>query len=209
MLLADRLEPYRGQDAVVLALPRGGVPVAAKIAARLIAPLDLLLVRKIGLPQQPELAMGAVVDGGEPIVVRNSEVLRYAGVSRATFNEVYRRELAELERRRRAYLGDRRPVDVTDRTVIVVDDGIATGATMRAGVRALKRRRPSRIIVAVPVAAADTAEALRRSADEVICLSEPTDMDAIGQYYRDFSQTSDEEVMALLRERKGASSARA
>lgn len=205
--MAARLDAYRGQKAVVLALPRGGVPVAAEIAGRLAAPLDLLLVRKIGLPRQPELAMGAVVDGSDPIVVRNSDVLRHAGVSRAAFNEVYRVELAELERRRLAYLGDRKPLDVSRRPVIVVDDGIATGTTMRAAVRALARRRPSLIVVAVPVAAADTAAALRRTADEVVCLSEPTDMDAIGNYYDDFTQTGDDEVRALLGEREGVTSA--
>ena len=153
--LAHALMRYRAEKPVVLALPRGGVPVAAEVAAALDAPLDLLFVRKIGVPMQPELAMGAVTDGGEPLIVRNQDVIELAGVTEDEFAAVTRRELAEIERRRRIYAGDRPIVDVTGRTVIVVDDGIATGATTRAGLQAVRARSPKRLVLAVPVAPTD------------------------------------------------------
>lgn len=196
--LADALEHLRGQPVVVLALPRGGVPVAAEIAARLAAPLDLLLVRKIGVPWQPELAMGAVVDGAEPIIVRNEDIIRLAGISQSQFEAVCQREVAEIERRRRRYLAGRPPADVAGKVVIVVDDGIATGATVRAALRGLAGRRPGRIVLAVPVAPPDTIIQFEALADEVICLAQPQHFAAIGAHYRDFRQLDDDEVIAVL-----------
>jgi putative phosphoribosyl transferase len=196
--LAEALQHHRGENAVVLALPRGGVPVAVEIARALAAPLDLLIVRKIGVPEQPELAMGAVVDGADPIVVRNEDVLALTGVSDETFDAVCATELAEIERRRARYLADRKPTDVAGRIAIVVDDGLATGATMRAGLRALAKRQPKRIVLAVPVAPPDTLDAMRREADEVVCLETPAFFSAIGSHYRDFTQVEDAEVVAAL-----------
>lgn len=196
--LADALEGYAGRDAVVLALPRGGVPVAAEVASRLGAPLDLLIVRKIGVPYQPELAMGAVVDGAAPVVVRNEDVIRGADVTQGEFDRVRDRELAEIERRRARYLAGRRPVEVAGRTVIVVDDGIATGATVRAAIRGLRRKKPAEIVLAVPVAPPDTVAMLEEEADRVVCLEQPSFFEAIGLHYRDFRQVADEEVIATL-----------
>ena len=196
--LADALERYKTEDVAVLALPRGGVPVAAEVAARLGAPLDLLLVRKIGVPVQPELAMGAVIDGPEPLVVRNEEVIRMAKISDSAFRQVQMRELAEIERRRERYTGGRTPIALEGRVAIVVDDGIATGATVRAAIRGLRRRRPSRIVVAVPVAPPDTVASLEQEADEVVCLEQPVHFAAIGQFYLDFRQVDDEEVIRYL-----------
>src|SRR5579859_6916451 len=150
--LAKALSEYKGRNAVVLALPRGGVPVAAEVAAALDASLDLILVRKLGVPAEPELAMGAVVDGAAPIVVRNDDVIRITDVGEAEFYAARDAELAEIERRRRRYLGDRERADVAGRTAIVIDDGIATGATIRAALRATRMRRPKKLVVAVPVA---------------------------------------------------------
>jgi len=196
--LAAALEAYRGERPVILALPRGGVPVAAEIATALDAPLDLILVRKVGVPFQPELAMGAVVDGGKPIIVRNEDVIGSIGVSEADFQSVCQKELAEVERRRQRYLGNRAPVDVTDRTVIVVDDGLATGATTRAALRAIWRRRPRKVVLAVPVAPSDTLADMRAEADDVVCLESYEFFGAIGAYYVDFNQVSDEEVTTAL-----------
>jgi putative phosphoribosyl transferase len=158
------------------------------------APLDLILVRKIGAPMQPELAMGAVANGGVPIVVRNEEVIRLAGIDEAEFDAVRDRELAEIERRRRLYLGNRTPADVEGHTAIVIDDGVATGATTRAALRATRLRRPSRLVLAVPVAPTETLVALREEADEVVCLEDHEAFGAIGFYYTDFRQLSDQEV---------------
>ncbi len=206
--LADALEEWRGRDTVILALPRGGVPVATEVARRLEAPLDLLLVRKIGVPSQPELAMGAVVDGSDPIVVRNEDVIRASDIGEETFQTVCRREHEELERRRKRYLGDRTPLDIKGRTAIVIDDGIATGATVRAAIRGLRRRDPAAIVVAVPVAPPDAVAALRAEADEVVCLEQPAFFGAIGAFYDDFLQLTDEEVIATLEEFGGANAAR-
>jgi putative phosphoribosyl transferase len=196
--LAAALARYRHQQVVVLALPRGGVPVAAEIAAALGAPLDLVLVRKIGVPQQPELAMGAVVDGAQPLVVRNEDVIAAAEISRAEFDAVCADELAEIERRRQRYL-DRRPrVDVAGRIAIVVDDGVATGATTRAALRATRQRKPAKLVLAVPVAPAESLAAMREEADEVVCLEDHELFGAIGCYYADFHQISDAEVIATL-----------
>jgi putative phosphoribosyl transferase len=196
--LAQALLPYRERRPVVLALPRGGVPVAAEVAAELHAPLDLVLVRKIGVPAQPELAMGAVVDGGAPIVVRNDDVIALAGVTEAEFNAIRDRELAEIERRRRLYLGSRAPAPVEGRVAIVIDDGVATGATTRAALRAIRLRGPAQLVLAVPVAATDTLAALRTEADEVVCLEDHISFGAIGFYYADFRQLSDREVKDII-----------
>lgn len=196
--LAAALTKYRDLDPVILALPRGGVPVAAEVAARLGAPLDIILVRKVGVPFQPELAMGAVVDGGAPLVVRNEDVIRLAGIDEADFQAVCDRELAEIERRRQRYLGSRERVDVADRIAIVVDDGIATGATTRAALRATRMRNPRRLILAVPVAPTDSLAVMREEADDVVCLEDYTSFGAIGFYYSDFGQVSDETVIEIL-----------
>lgn len=196
--LATALAKYKDRDPVILALPRGGVPVAAEVAARFNAPLDLILVRKVGVPFQPELAMGAVVDGGAPLVVRNEDVIRLAGIDDADFKAVCDRELAEIERRRQRYLGSRERVEVAGRTAIVIDDGIATGATTRAALRATRMRKPKRLILAVPVAPTDSLAMMRHEADDVVCLEDYTSFGAIGFYYSDFWQVSDEEVIELL-----------
>lgn len=196
--LAGALAAYKGQAVVVFALPRGGVPVAAEVARALSAPLDLLLVRKIGAPMQPELAVGAVVDGPDPIVVRNEEVLRLTGTTAEEFDAICARERAEIERRRKLYLAGRPPHDPKDKIAIVVDDGIATGATMRAALQATRRRKPGKLVLAVPVAAADSLESLAREADETVCLETPPDFFAIGAYYADFRQLKDADVVALL-----------
>jgi predicted phosphoribosyltransferase len=197
--LAAALAAYKGEQPVVLALPRGGVPVAAEVAAVLNGPLDLILVRKIGVPFQPELAMGAVVDGGAPMIVRNEDVIRLAGISESDFQSVCNSELAEIERRRQSYLGNRERVDVTGRTAIVIDDGIATGATTRAAVRATRMRHPKKLVLAVPVAPTETLAEMRAEADEVVCLEDHEFFGAIGFYYRDFRQVSDEEVIEMLK----------
>lgn len=196
--LAARLSGMKIADPVIFALPRGGVPVAAEIARALNAPLDLLLVRKIGVPWQPELALAAVVDGDDPQVVIDEEVQGQSGVSRSYIDGEAREQLREIERRRAVYLQGRSPVAVENRTAIVVDDGIATGTTVRAALKALRRRKPARLILAVPVAPPETIEALAAEVDEVVCLEQPSPFYAIGLYYVDFHQVSDEEVMAAL-----------
>lgn len=196
--LADALAHLKDRRPVVLALPRGGVPVAAEIAAALAAPLDLVLVRKVGLPGQPELAMGAVVDGAEPITVRNEDVIHLAAIDDELFGRVRDRELAEIERRRKLYLGTRRRVDPKGRVVIVVDDGIATGATVKAALRAIRKREPERLVLAVPVAPPETIVELRREVDEIVCLETPSPFGAIGYFYVDFTQVDDAAVAAAL-----------
>lgn len=196
--LAETLAPYRASKPIILALPRGGVPVAEVVAKALGAPLDLLIVRKIGVPGQPELAAGAVVDGIEPIVVRNEEVIRMADVTEVEFERVKAAEIAEIHRRTSLYLGNRAHPDLGGRVVIVIDDGIATGATMRAALRALRKREPGLLILAVPVAPTDTIAALRGEADRVECLEAHDLFGAIGYYYSDFRQVSDDEVIGLL-----------
>lgn len=197
--LAKALAGYKAERPVILALPRGGVPVAAEVAAALDAPLDLILVRKIGVPFQPELAMGAVVDGSAPIVVRNEDVIKLAGIDESDFKAVGDSELAEIERRRRRYLGNRDRVEVDGRTVIVIDDGIATGATTRAALRATRTRNPKKLVLAVPVAPTESLAELRADADDVICLEDHEFFGAIGAYYSDFRQISDQEVIDILK----------
>jgi predicted phosphoribosyltransferase len=196
--LAHALARYKNAKLVVLALPRGGVPVAAEIATTLNAPLDLILVRKIGAPFQPELAMGAVVDGPAPITVRNEDVVAACGVSDKDFDKIRVDELAEIDRRRKKYLGDRPHPEIAGHTAIIVDDGIATGATIRAALRAVRQRKPARLILAVPVAPTETLRSLRTEADDIVCLEAYADFGAIGYYYRDFRQVSDAEVIDLL-----------
>lgn len=197
-LLAQALAKKQLVDPVVLALPRGGVPVAAEIARALNAPLDIVLVRKIGVPFQPELAAAAVVNGSDPEVVANEDVIRLAGVTQADIDAGVKRELEEIERRRRAYLQGRQRVPLENRTIILVDDGIATGASVRAALKALRRKGPKALILAVPVAPMDTVEALEGEVDEVVCLSTPEPFVAIGIHYADFHQMSDEEVVTIL-----------
>lgn len=195
--LATQLTQYASQPAVtVLALPRGGVPVAFEIAQALHAPLDVWTVRKLGAPHQPELAIGAIAAGGVQFI--SPEVTRHLGISLQHIEAIAARERLELERREKTYRGDRPPIEVASQTVILVDDGLATGATMRAAIAALRHRHPARILVAVPVAAHSVCDQLSHQADQVVCLWTPVDLDSVGQWYDDFSQTSDEEVCDLL-----------
>ncbi len=196
--LAQALASYKDEQPVVLALPRGGVPVAAQVAEALNAPLDLILVRKIGVPMQPELAMGAVVDGAKPLIVRNEDVIALADISNSEFKKVCDAELAEIERRRIRYLGGRARAEVEGKTAIVIDDGVATGATTRAALRATRLRKPKKLILAVPVAPTDSLPDLRKEADEVVCLEDYEFFGAIGYYYADFRQISDQEVIDTL-----------
>jgi putative phosphoribosyl transferase len=196
--LADALAGLSLANPVVLALPRGGVPVAVPVARRLHAPLDLILVRKIGAPGHEELAVGAVVDGPVHETVFNAGVLRMLGLQEADFAAAIDRKLAEIETRRATYLGGAAPVPVEGRTAIVVDDGIATGATVKAALLGLKRRHPASVILAVPVAPADTLSELEPLVDRVVCLDVPEEFYAVGVHYRDFPQVEDSEVIALL-----------
>jgi predicted phosphoribosyltransferase len=205
--LAEKLGNYAGTAAVVLGLPRGGVPVAAGVAAKLGLPLDVFIVRKLGVPGYPELAMGAIATGG--VRVMNHAIVRELGIPDDAIDAVAQSEAAELERREAVYRGDRAPLDVQGKTVILVDDGLATGATMLAAVRALRARHAGRIVVAVPVGAPGTCTMLTEEADEVVCAAAPQPFLAVGHWYQDFAQTSDEEVRALLSSAPaGASSCR-
>jgi putative phosphoribosyl transferase len=196
-LLAEQLAAYADRpDVVVLGLPRGGVPVAYEIAKRLHVPLDVFLVRKLGAPGQPELAMGAIASGGARVL--NEDVIRYLAVSPEVIEAVARAEQVELERRERAYRGDRPTPDLHGRVVILVDDGLATGSSMRAAIAVVRTQSPSRVVVAAPVAARETCEELKREVDEIICLRTPDPFSAVGLWYEDFSQTTDEEVRELL-----------
>ena len=191
------LEDYAGrQDLLVLALPRGGVPVAFEVAARLRAPMDIFLVRKLGVPGHEELAMGAIASGGVRVV--NDEVVRYLGISAESFEQVASEEQRELERRESAYRDDRPAPDVRGRTVILIDDGLATGSTMRAAAKALRQQQPAFLLVAVPVAAPQTCDEFRAEVDDIICAETPEPFRGVGLWYEDFSQTTDEEVRELL-----------
>lgn len=201
--LAAALRAYRHRDDVlVLGLPRGGVPVAFEVARSLGAPLDVMVVRKLGAPGQPELAMGAIASGG--IRLLNERVVRLLGVSDAMIERVAAAEAAELERRERAYRGGAAPFDAAGRQVILIDDGVATGATLRAAIAALRRLGPARIVVAVPTAPPDTCERLRAETDELVVLDTPEPFLAVGRWYRDFGQTGDDEVRRLLEQARAA-----
>ena len=196
-LLAKKLSHYANRpDVVVLALPRGGVPVAFEVANALRVPLDVYLVRKLGVPGYEELAMGAIATGG--VRVLNEQIVNALGIPEDVIDAVASWEQQELERRERIYRGDRPPPDVQSKTVILIDDGLATGATMQAAVRALRQQEPARIVVAVPTAAPETCEQFKAEADEVICAITPEPFYAVGLWYEDFSQTTDEDVRELL-----------
>ncbi len=194
--LAARLAALRPADPVVLALPRGGVPVAVPICVALHAPLDLVMARKIGVPGHEEVAAGAVVNGDDPHIVVNPSVLAAAGMSEEQVRDLAEQELLTIRQRREQYLAGRAPVDLQARTAIVVDDGIATGATMRVALQAVRRRGPGRVVLAVPVAPPETLASLRPEVDDVVCLLSPQHFYAVGEFYRDFHQVSDAEVMA-------------
>jgi putative phosphoribosyl transferase len=185
-------------DPVVLSLPRGGVPLGLEVARALNAPLDLLLVRKIGVPYQRELAVAAVMDGAAPVIVVDEAIRLEAGVAQSYIEQQARTELAEIERRRRVYLGGRAPLPVAGKTAVIVDDGIATGTTVRAAIKGLRQRQPARLVLAVPVAPPDTVDTLRGEVDDLLCLAQPEVFGAIGRFYVDFHQLSDEEVVRAL-----------
>ena len=209
-LLAGHLKEYTNRpDVIVLALPRGGVPVAFEVAESLRAPLDVYIVRKLGVPGQEELAMGAIATGG--VRVANEEVVRYLNISEEKFDAAVARESEELERREREYRGKRPAPDLRGRTVILVDDGLATGSTMRAAAAALRQQNPARIVIAVPVGAPQTCDEFRKEVDEIICAMTPEPFRGVGQWYDDFTQTSDAEVHDFLGRSTGerASAARA
>ena len=196
-VLASRLTKYAGRDdVIVLALPRGGVPVAYEVASALGAPMDVFLVRKLGTPGHRELAMGAIASGG--VRVLNEDVVHWYGISASAIERIAREEQEELERRERAYRDDRPPSDFTNKAVILIDDGLATGSTMRAAAQAVRGRRPARVVIAVPVGAPQTCAELAAVADEVICVRMPEPFSAVGQWYLNFNQTDDDEVRDLL-----------
>jgi putative phosphoribosyl transferase len=204
--LAQRLLKFKDKHPVVLALPRGGVPVGVEIARALAAPLDLVLVRKIGAPYQQELAIGAIADGEDAELFTDPRLIGHLDVPDEYLEQAKSAALKEIERRRRVWFGDRRPIDVAGRTAIVVDDGIATGATMEVALRATRRRRPAWLVLAVPVAPPDTIAKLQEEADETICLDTLKQFFAVGQFYRRFPQLEDHEVTALLGEARAFSS---
>ena len=195
--LAEKLRAYANRDdVIVLGIPRGGVPVAFVVAESLNAPLDVFLSRKLGVPGQEELAFGAVATGG--VRVLDQELIEAVGVSKAEIEEITRKVRAELERRERIFRGDRPPLDVKGKVAILIDDGIATGSSMRAAINALRQHNPARIVVAIPVAPLSTCRRLRSEVDEVVCVDTPESFYAIGQFYADFSQVADDEVTSLI-----------
>jgi len=196
--LAPQLERYRSEQPLVLALPRGGVPVGYEIACALAAPLDIIVVRKLGAPGRPELGLGAIVDGDHPEGVLNEGVVQALGVSPDYLRSEVRRQLAEIRRRQEAYRAGRPATPIAGRTAIVVDDGLATGGSMRAALRGVRRAGPRRLVLAVPVAPPETIEAIAPEVDDVVCLAQPVPFGAVGQFYERFGQTDDEEVVRLL-----------
>ena len=198
--LARALERYAVEAPLVLALPRGGVPVAFEVAQALHAPLDVVLVRKVGAPGQAELALGAIVDGDEPQFVLNEDVAAALSPSAEFIEEAKTRQLEEIERRRELYRSGRPTEPIAERTVIVVDDGIATGATTRAALRGVRRQQPKRLVLAVPVAPADVLASLSKECDDIVCLETPAHFGAVGMHFVSFTQTSDDEVVQLLRQ---------
>lgn len=202
-ILASKLTKYRDHpDVIVLALPRGGVPVAYEVAQTLNAPLDIFLVRKLGVPGHEELAMGAIATG--EVRVLNDEVVEYLNIPESVIDEIAAEELRELKRRERAYRGDRAEPDVRDKTVILVDDGLATGSTIRAAAQALRQQGPKKIVVAVPVSAVQTCDEYRIGVDEIVCAVTPEPFLGVGRWYDDFSQTTDYEVHDLLERARAA-----
>jgi putative phosphoribosyl transferase len=197
-MLAERLQAYaQRKDVTVLGIPRGGVPVAFEIAEALGVQLDVFVARKLGVPGQEELAFGAVASGG--VRVLDAEIIGVVGISQADIEELTARERRELERRERLYRGARAPLDIGDRTAILVDDGIATGSSIRAAIAALRQLQPARLVVAAPVAPLATCARLRQEADDLVCMDTPKSFRAIGEFYEDFSQVTDQEVTELLR----------
>lgn len=194
--LAEKLEHLRGEDPIVVALPRGGVPIGYEIATALSAPLDVLVARKLGAPGHAELGIGAIADGGASYL--DARTISTLGVTREQIERITQSEIAELARRVRAYRGDRRPLDVRGRTVILVDDGLATGVTARAAIRALRAQAPARLVFAAPVCAPQTVRGLETEVEEVVCAAQPSELYAVGIWYEDFSQTTDEQVLELL-----------
>ena len=203
-MLARRLMSYAHTNAVVLGIPRGGVPVAKEVADALDAPLDVIVVRKLGAPGQPELGIGAVVDGDHPRAIFSQDIIEHLGVSDEYIGAEIARQLKEVNRRETAYRGGRAKVPLRGKTVIVIDDGIATGSSVRAALRGVRRQKPKRLILAIPVAPAESIEALQSDADEIVCLETPEDFFAVGQFYRDFRQVSDDQVKAILSKEKPA-----
>jgi predicted phosphoribosyltransferase len=206
--LALELSDLRLDDPVILALPRGGVPVAVEIAERLNAPLEVVLVRKLGAPGYPEVALGAVVEGQPPHIVLNDDVMRWSGADDRYVEQEHRREIREMERRREVYVGSRQRLDLTGRTVIVVDDGLATGATMKAALGAVRGQGAGPIVVALPVAPQSSLAEIGSLADHVLCLHPARQFHGVGAFYRDFAQLTDEETVALLRRADARQTAR-
>ncbi|HHW41232.1 MAG TPA: phosphoribosyltransferase [Syntrophomonadaceae bacterium] len=194
--LAEKLLKYQGKDLLVLGVPRGGVIVAAEVAKALAAPLDVIISRKIGAPFNPELALGAVAPDGT--VLYDERLMNLLGLGRGDLQEQVSRQLEEIRRRQKLYRGEREPLSYSGRTVIVVDDGIATGFTLRAALRSISRHGPGKLVLAVPVAPPEVVDKFRHEVDEVVCLETPEEFYAVGQFYKDFRQTSDEEVVAAL-----------
>jgi putative phosphoribosyl transferase len=208
-LLAQALATKGYERPVVYALPRGGVPVALEVAQKLKAPLDLLLVRKIGVPGHEELAAGSIVDGEKPDIIVNANVMKAAHMSEAQFEAAAQAALKEIERRRILYMADQPPAPAKDCTAILIDDGVATGASMRAAIEAVRRRGPRRVVVAVPVAARDSAIEFAELADDFVCLAAPANFGAVGYYYEDFRQLEDADVITLMKRARAQLSARA
>jgi putative phosphoribosyl transferase len=203
-MLARRLSAYHHANSIVLGIPRGGLPIAREVAEALGAPLDIILVRKLGAPGQPELGIGAVVDGDHPRTIFNQDNIEHLGIEDEYINAEIARQLKEVRRRETAYRGGRPKVSLEGKTVIVVDDGVATGSSVRAALRGVRRQKPARLVLAVPVAPAESLEALRAEADEIVCLRTSEDFFAVGQFYDDFHQVSDDEAKAILQEERPA-----